>query len=97
MSQRLKKIWLLILLPLAFLLKDLIATMALLATEPGITNTATFYYLITLLPGALFFSAGHAILFNIFFGVLLGLVLYLWAIRRENAVLSARPSDKAVL
>jgi hypothetical protein len=86
MSQRLKKTWLLILLPLAFLLKDVIATMALLATEPGITDTATFYYLIALLPGALFFSAGYAILFNIFFGVLLGLVLYLWAIRRENAV-----------
>jgi hypothetical protein len=86
MSQRLKNIWLLIVLPSAFLLKDLIATIAILASEPGITARTTLYYVIALLPGTMFVSTRYAILFNIFFSLLLGLILYLRAINRKNAV-----------
>ena len=85
-SPKLKKICLLIVPPLVFLLKDLIATVVLLASEPGITAGQTLFYAITLLPGTLFLSTGHAILFNVFFGALLGLVLYLRAMRQRDGV-----------
>ncbi|MGH9971399.1 MAG: hypothetical protein ACREBG_26895 [Pyrinomonadaceae bacterium] len=84
---RLKKMWLLSLPPLAFLLKDVIATMAAaISSETEITDKASHYYSIGLLPGSAFHKFGDPILFNIFFGALLGLVLYLRAIRRKGTV-----------
>jgi hypothetical protein len=72
--------WLLLITPpLAFLLKDVIATIAVLLTEPGITARAAFYYSIALLPGTLFVNSGEATLLNIFVGAVVGLLLYLWA------------------
>ncbi len=87
MKQRLKKLWLLIVLPLAFLLKDLIATMAVLSTEPGITSKAVLFYGIALLPGSLFLGTSqYTLLFNLLFGALLGVVFYVRAIRQKDAV-----------
>jgi len=86
MRQSLRKLWLLIVLPLAFLLKDLIATMAVLSTEPGITAKAALYYRTAMLPGTLFIGGGGAMLFNFIFGALLGLILYLRAVRRSRTV-----------
>lgn len=83
MGRGLRRIWLLIVLPLAFLLKDIIATMALLSTEPGITARAAFYYSIALLPGTLVAGGGAAMLFNILFGAFLGGILYWRGMRRR--------------
>jgi hypothetical protein len=63
--------------PLAFVLKDIIATVVLLATEPGITAKAVLFYHIALIPGILWFDAAGAMLFNFIFGVLVGVTLYL--------------------
>jgi hypothetical protein len=50
--KQVSKAWLLV-PPLAFLLKDIVATIALLSREPGITANAAFYYAIAMLPGTL--------------------------------------------
>jgi heme/copper-type cytochrome/quinol oxidase subunit 3 len=85
MNQKLRKIWLLIVPRVALLLKDIIATMAVLSTEPGITANTVRLYAIALLPGALFFGTSqYAFVFNIVFGALLGLILYLRVIRRKS-------------
>jgi hypothetical protein len=82
----LQKAWILIIPPLAFFLKDIIATMILLSTEPRITPGAAFYYSLALLPGALVVSAGEALAINILFGVLLGGVLFLLVIRQNRSL-----------
>jgi hypothetical protein len=86
MSQRLKKISLLIIPPLAFLLKDIIATMAVLSTEPGITAKAAIYYSIALLPSTILANPGLAMLFNVLFGGLIGWILYRLVNRREKTL-----------
>jgi hypothetical protein len=69
--------WLLLLLtPLAFFLKDVFATIAVLSREPGITERAAMYYHLALLPGTIFVSAGDAIAVNLVIGVALGGFLY---------------------
>ncbi len=72
--KQVSKTWLFI-PPLAFFLKDMVATIAVLSREPGITANAAFYYSIALLPGTLF-SGEAAPLINLIVGVLVGLVLY---------------------
>jgi high-affinity Fe2+/Pb2+ permease len=67
----------LLLIPLAFLVKDIIATIAVLSREPGITERAVFYYAIALLPGTLVFTTGSAIPVNFFIGVLISVIIYL--------------------
>jgi len=79
------KIWLLIIPPLGFLLKDILATMVVLSTEPGITPRAALYYHIALVPGTLFVSADGAILFNVLFGGIVGGTLFLIAIWQKNS------------
>ena len=69
--------WLLIITPLAFLLKDVVAAVAVLSTEPGITAKASLYYHIAMIPGILWFDAGATMLFDLVFGFLIGLILYL--------------------
>jgi hypothetical protein len=71
--------------PLGFFLKDVIATIALLATEPGITAKASYYYALALLPGPLVFDdAGSAMVVNVIFGALVGLIPYLLLKRRRT-------------
>ena len=83
MRHALGRIWLLAVPPLAFLFKDVIATMAVLSTEPGITAEAVQYYSIALLPGALLAEgAESAVLYNVLCGAFLGVILYLWGVRR---------------
>jgi hypothetical protein len=79
-----RKKWVLIIAPAAFLLKDIIATMAVLSTEPGITPKAALYYSVALLPGTLIASPGAAMLFNVLIGVLIGWILYRLVIRRKK-------------
>ena len=65
--------------PLLFFLKDVIATTALLSTEPGITAKAAFYYSLGLLPGSLVAdSATTATVVNVLLGALVGLTLFLF-------------------
>ena len=66
----------LLLIPLAFLVKDIIATMAILSTEPGITERAVFYYALALLPGTLVVRTGSAIPVNLVFGVTISIIIY---------------------
>jgi hypothetical protein len=69
---------------LCFTAKDITATIVILATEPGITARASFYYSIALLPGTLFVSNGNAFFVNILFGAFLGGLLYLLETRRKR-------------
>jgi hypothetical protein len=66
----------LMLIPGAFLLKDIIATMAILAQEPGISGRAVLYYTIALLPGTLFVVTGYAITVNLLIGLLISVTIY---------------------
>ena len=72
----------LLLIPLAFLVKDVIATMAILSTEPGITERAVFYYALALLPATLFVVTGYAIAVNLVIGVLISVIIYVVRNRR---------------
>ena len=76
-----KKTWLLILPPLVFLIKDVFATVIVLATEPGITAKTISYYRIALLPGTLLVRTGMAFFVNIVFAAFLSLILYVSIIR----------------
>jgi len=80
-ANRSQKWLLLILPPLVFLLKDMIATIAVLSNEPGVTPRAVMYYRIAQLPGRLFFGADGATLFNILVGIVIGWLLYRRATR----------------
>ncbi len=66
----------------AFFLKDVVATIAVLSTEPGITETAALYYQVAQLPGRLFLDAGAATFFNVAFGGSAGWAVYRWALWR---------------
>ncbi len=80
-----KPIWLLLLIPpLLFLLKDLIATMIVLSYEPGITAEAVHNYALELLPGSLFVVTGNAPALNLGFGVIIGALLYFGALYRRR-------------
>ena len=58
-------------------LKDVVAAISVLSTEPGITAKAKFYYALSLLPGALLVNdALPALIVNVLFGALVGLILY---------------------
>jgi hypothetical protein len=90
--------WLLLfLIPSAFFLKDIIATVALLSTEPGITKRAALYFHLALLPGTLFVNAGGATAVNLVIGVALGGLLYLalrfWR-RRPTKACSGRATQR---
>ncbi len=71
------RLWLL--LPaLLFFIKDTIATIAILATEPGITAKAKFYYGLALMPGSLIVKdAEPATIANLLVGAVMGLMLFL--------------------
>jgi hypothetical protein len=92
--QKLAKI-LLIVAPAAFLLKDIVATNAVLSTEPGVTAKAARYYSIATLPGPLFVESS-VMLFNFIFGALLGLILYL-CLRFKNIWLLIIPPSAFLL
>ncbi len=77
MRQQSKGVLILIVPPFIFLLKDVVATIAVLSTEPGITARAALYYHVALVPGILWFDATYAILFNLIFGVIVGLCIFL--------------------
>ena len=63
---------------LLFFIKDTIATIAILATEPGITARAKFYYALALMPGSLIVEdASPAMIANVFVGAVMGLMLFL--------------------
>ena len=71
------KLWLIV-PPLLVLIKDMIATLAILATEPGITAKAKLNYALALLPGSIIVDdAAPAIMVNLCLGILLGLTLFL--------------------
>lgn len=80
-----------IIIPLAFVLKDIVATMAVLSTEPGITSNAALYYRLSMLPGTLWFGGGAAMFFNVVFGAIVGSVLYL-SVRRKRSWLLGVPA-----
>src|SRR5712691_8368424 len=84
------KSWL-ILPPIISFLKDMIAAVLLLSTEPGITAKAKFYYSLSLLPGALFVNdAVPAVLVNVLVAELLGSAIYL-SLKFERAWLLVVP------
>jgi hypothetical protein len=66
----------LLLIPLAFLVKDVIATTALLSREPGITDTAAYYFALASLPGTLFVTTGYAMALNLLIGALTSVIFY---------------------
>lgn len=88
LSLRFKKVWLLIIPPSAFLLKDIIAlAITVLSTESGISAEAASYYSIAMLPGSVFHKVVDPMLFNALCGALMGIVLYLRAVHRKSAPL----------
>jgi hypothetical protein len=79
-----------ILFPVAMVLKDIIATMAMLSNEPGISAENVRHYHLALFPGGLLFGgAGWAWLFNICVSVAIGLLVS----RRSESALSHRGLD----
>jgi hypothetical protein len=70
-------LWL-ILPPLMVLLKDVIATLLMFATEPGITAKTHYYYSLALLPGSrIVDDALPAAIANVLLGALAGLAFFL--------------------
>lgn len=81
-----KRAWLLVIPPAIFLFKDVIAmTTVMLSSRGGITPQATRYYSVAMLPGSVVHKLVNPTLFNVAFGALTGVLLYLLATRR-NAV-----------
>jgi len=78
-------------LPALFVIKDIVATMAILSTEPGITSKAALYYRVAMLPGTLWFGGAAATLFNVIFGLIVGTVLYL-SVRQKKLWLVGLPA-----
>ena len=66
----------LLLIPLAFFVKDIIATFAILSREPGITANAVHNYALALLPGTFFVVTGYAIPVNLLIGFSLSVIVY---------------------
>jgi hypothetical protein len=81
----------LILPPIISFLKDIIAAIVALSTEPGITAKTKFYYSLSLVPGALFVNdAMPAVFVNLLFAELVGGSIYL-SLRFERAWLLVVP------
>jgi len=91
MRQRVVRVLIVIMPPFIFLLKDVVATIAILSTEPGITARASLYYHIALIPGVLWFDAQRAILFNLVFGVIVGVAVLLCFIRKRTWMIVIPP------
>src|SRR5260370_15743758 len=91
MVRRFSRILLLVVPPLAFVLKDVIATIAVIAAEPGISTKAARYYSIAMLPGPLFVES-WVMLFNFIFGALVGVILYLCVKFKKIWLLIVPPS-----
>jgi len=60
--------------PLCFLVKDIIALVALLPVEVN-SDRADLYYIVAFLPGTVYVSGTRAIVFNVIIGIVLGLAL----------------------
>lgn len=67
----------LLLIPLAFFVKDMIATQIFLAQEPGITDKAAFYFALALLPGTLVFTTSSSIVVNVLIGLAISVTIYI--------------------
>lgn len=65
-----------LLIPLAFLVKDIVATMAFLSREPGITEQDGFYFAIASLPGTLFVPTAYAMTVNLCIGGMTGVIVF---------------------
>ena len=65
-----------LLIPLAFLVKDVIATVAFLSREPGITERVAFYFAIASLPATLFVTTAYAMAVNLVIGGMTSVVIY---------------------
>ena len=76
MQRRQVKFGTLLLIPVAFLAKDIIATIAVLSQEPGISERAVLYYAIALLPGTLFVTTGSAMLLNSLIGLAISIIIF---------------------
>ena len=76
--------WVPIIPPIAILLKDIIATIAVLSAEPGITAKASRYYAIALLPGSLVVNTGSAMVVNLIFAAFMSFILYLLIINSRR-------------
>ena len=72
----------LLLIPLAFFVKDMIATQIFLAQEPGITDKAAFYFALALLPGTLVFTTSASIVVNVFIGLMISVII--WVVQRRR-------------
>ena len=82
MTRSSKKIQFIAIGAFAFFVKDIVAMLAVLSTEPGVTQTAALYYKIAELPGRLFLDAGPAMFVNVAFGGCTGWVVYRWVLWR---------------
>ena len=68
--------WILLLIPLTFLVKDIIAINLFLSQEPGITASTAYYFALALLPATLFVSAAYAMAVNLLIGALASVIVY---------------------
>jgi len=84
MTRSSKKIQFIAIGAFVFFLKDIAATIAVLSTEPGITQTAALYYKVAQLPGRLILDAGPAMFFNMAFGGCTGWIVYRWKLWRSR-------------
>jgi len=81
-----------IVLPVAFLVVDCVATVVLLSQEPRWPDRAIGRYETALLPGTLFFSVAPAVFFNVVFGFVAG-----YAISRARRVFGTISRYRRVL
>ncbi len=85
---RFKKLWLLLVPPSVFFLKDMISlTIAGLSTSPEKIPEGARHYFIAMLPGSAFHRLLDPMLFNVLFGSLLGLIFYIYSKRRKAVAL----------
>ena len=68
-----------LLIPLAFLVKDFIAIQLFLSQEPGITERVAFYFAIASLPATLFVTTAYAMAVNLFIGATMSVIVYVAA------------------
>jgi len=83
--------------PLALFVKDFVAINAILATEPGITQRAKFFFMVSQIPGTFFFNELNGmIVFNYLLAVLLGILWLFIASRRSRRGSSKRGVESEV-
>jgi len=88
---RFKKLWLLLIPPSVFFLKDMISlTIAGLSTSPEKIPEGARHYFIAMLPGSAFHRLLDPMLFNVLFGSLLGLIFYIYSKRGKASLLGDR-------